>query len=128
MKTPPDNEEHSTFLVEDEEEGGNVAGMQGSGPAGGKEGEEEAGRKRQRPPKGRQTRSSSKFCLINIEGGPRVRRLSGPSPRSIPNSRALAPVETQCGVIAQLGERLNGIQEVVGSIPSGSTNFFKYLA
>jgi hypothetical protein len=26
------------------------------------------------------------------------------------------------GAIAQLGERLNGIQEVVGSIPSGSTN------
>ena len=26
------------------------------------------------------------------------------------------------GPIAQLGERLNGIQEVVGSIPSGSTN------
>jgi hypothetical protein len=25
------------------------------------------------------------------------------------------------GAIAQLGERLNGIQEVVGSIPSGST-------
>jgi hypothetical protein len=26
------------------------------------------------------------------------------------------------GVIAQLGERFNGIEEVVGSIPSGSTN------
>ena len=26
------------------------------------------------------------------------------------------------GVIAQLGERLNGIQEVGGSIPPGSTN------
>jgi hypothetical protein len=25
------------------------------------------------------------------------------------------------GVIAQLGERFNGIEEVVGSIPSGST-------
>jgi hypothetical protein len=25
------------------------------------------------------------------------------------------------GAIAQLGERLNGIQEVVGSIPTGST-------
>jgi hypothetical protein len=30
---------------------------------------------------------------------------------------------TQGGAIAQLGERLNGIQEVVGSIPIGSTNF-----
>ena len=31
---------------------------------------------------------------------------------------------TNCsGAIAQLGERLNGIQEVSGSIPLGSTNF-----
>ena len=28
----------------------------------------------------------------------------------------------QCGVVAQLGERLNGIQEVRGSIPLSSTN------
>ena len=28
------------------------------------------------------------------------------------------------GAIAQLGERLHGMQEVVGSIPSGSTKFF----
>ena len=27
------------------------------------------------------------------------------------------------GVVAQLGERLNGIQEVRGSIPLSSTNF-----
>jgi hypothetical protein len=27
------------------------------------------------------------------------------------------------GAVAQLGERLNGIQEVVGSIPIGSTRF-----
>ena len=26
-----------------------------------------------------------------------------------------------CGAVAQLGERLNGIQEVVGSIPISST-------
>ena len=32
------------------------------------------------------------------------------------------------GAIAQLGERLNGIQEVVGSIPIGSTKFIKGLA
>ena len=34
------------------------------------------------------------------------------------------------GAIAQLGERFNGIEEVVGSIPSGSTKFlneFKLL-
>ena len=29
------------------------------------------------------------------------------------------------GVIAQLGERYNGIVEVVGSIPTGSTSFFR---
>ena len=29
---------------------------------------------------------------------------------------------SQVGAIAQLGERLDGIQEVVGSIPTGSTN------
>jgi hypothetical protein len=31
------------------------------------------------------------------------------------------------GAIAQLGERFNGIEEVVGSIPSGSTNSFNKL-
>ncbi len=30
------------------------------------------------------------------------------------------------GAVAQLGERLNGIQEVVGSIPIGSTNSPRY--
>ena len=29
------------------------------------------------------------------------------------------------GAVAQLGERLNGIQEVVGSIPIGSTKFLR---
>ena len=28
------------------------------------------------------------------------------------------------GAVAQLGERLHGMQEVVGSIPIGSTKFF----
>jgi hypothetical protein len=32
------------------------------------------------------------------------------------------------GAVAQLGERLNGIQEVVGSIPISSTNEFKDLS
>jgi hypothetical protein len=37
--------------------------------------------------------------------------------------RALALVPTrERGAVAQLGERLNGIQEVDGSIPFGSTN------
>ena len=31
------------------------------------------------------------------------------------------------GAIAQLGERLNGIQEVTGSIPVSSTTFFRFL-
>jgi hypothetical protein len=31
------------------------------------------------------------------------------------------------GAIAQLGERLNGIQEVSGSIPLGSTNYINGL-
>jgi hypothetical protein len=30
-------------------------------------------------------------------------------------------MNSQCGVVAQLGERLNGIQEVRGSIPLSST-------
>jgi hypothetical protein len=29
----------------------------------------------------------------------------------------------KCGAIAQLGERLHGMQEVAGSIPAGSTKF-----
>ena len=37
------------------------------------------------------------------------------------NGRASNAVHTDHGVIAQLGERLNGIQEVGGSIPPGST-------
>ena len=32
--------------------------------------------------------------------------------------------ENKCGGIAQLGERLNGIQEVSGSIPLTSTIYF----
>ena len=35
------------------------------------------------------------------------------------------PIPVRNGAIAQLGERLNGIQEVVGSIPIGSTNKIK---
>jgi hypothetical protein len=31
------------------------------------------------------------------------------------------------GAIAQLGERLHGMQEVAGSIPAGSTNFSLYI-
>ncbi len=34
-----------------------------------------------------------------------------------------AKQQEKFGAIAQLGERFNGIEEVVGSIPSGSTKF-----
>ena len=34
-------------------------------------------------------------------------------------------VKVASGAVAQLGERLNGIQEVVGSIPIGSTKILQ---
>jgi hypothetical protein len=37
-------------------------------------------------------------------------------------------LDERFGAIAQLGERFNGIEEVVGSIPSGSTKQIKRLA
>ena len=50
---------------------------------------------------------------------------SRPLPRraavGLPKGRRLL----KSGAIAQLGERFNGIEEVVGSIPSGSTKSFK---
>ena len=54
-----------------------------------------------------------------------ARRLYSAHPSG--TSRCEAPAcpkswREQCGAIAQLGERFNGIEEVVGSIPSGSTN------
>ena len=38
-----------------------------------------------------------------------------------------SPYTRGSGAIAQLGERFNGIEEVVGSIPSSSTNKIIYL-
>lgn len=38
---------------------------------------------------------------------------------------AMIKTASPCGPVAQLGERLNGIQEVRGSSPLGSTKFFK---
>ena len=43
-----------------------------------------------------------------------------------PQTKTLAQL-SENGAIAQLGERFNGIEEVVGSIPSGSTNNNNYL-
>ncbi len=45
---------------------------------------------------------------------------------NLPNSYSLSPLNTvpyNDGAIAQLGERLHGMQEVGGSIPPGSTSF-----
>ena len=41
---------------------------------------------------------------------------------------SIRAASSQPGAVAQLGERYNGIVEVVGSIPSGSTSFNKGLA
>jgi hypothetical protein len=41
----------------------------------------------------------------------------------IGKSLAIIPLLPARGAIAQLGERLHGMQEVGGSIPPGSTNF-----
>jgi hypothetical protein len=49
-------------------------------------------------------------------GAPASRKIDTPSP-PLYNPRP-------CGAVAQLGERLNGIQEVEGSTPFGSTNSF----
>ena len=50
--------------------------------------------------------------------------------KSLHGAHAYQLVETNCGGIAQLGERLLCKQEVIGSIPFASTNdifFEKYL-
>ena len=53
-------------------------------------------------------------------------RARGPGAAKKASKRALVGYNARpCrGAIAQLGERLHGMQEVVGSIPIGSTNFF----
>jgi hypothetical protein len=45
-----------------------------------------------------------------------------PSPGGLPSADAYGNYAPPLGAIAQLGERLNGIQEVGGSIPPGSTS------
>jgi hypothetical protein len=53
-----------------------------------------------------------------------VRSAEWPQPNSLANAGSAARAGTfaMAGVIAQLGERFNGIEEVGGSIPPGSTN------
>jgi hypothetical protein len=59
-----------------------------------------------------------KIGLVAAEGlGLYRRRATDPALRPKRSRRA----ELEIGAIAQLGERFNGIEEVVGSIPSGST-------
>ena len=58
-----------------------------------------------------------------LAGGRGERRLSSYARRPCRLTPS-SPTEynpRSCGAVAQLGERLNGIQEVVGSIPIGST-------
>jgi hypothetical protein len=50
-----------------------------------------------------------------------------PRCRTIPNVGIPHVGRQTRGAIAQLGERYNGIVEVTGSIPVGSTNHFKGL-
>ncbi len=52
---------------------------------------------------------------------PQDRRRPG---RFLPPARACYPAASSRGAVAQLGERLNGIQEVDGSIPFSSTRTF----
>ena len=47
--------------------------------------------------------------------------------RNFEQGETLAASAIKVGAVAQLGERLNGIQEVVGSIPISSTNHLNYL-
>jgi hypothetical protein len=56
--------------------------------------------------------------LVKREGLRLYRRPREPIGAS---SQAKPPAHDANGAIAQLGERFNGIEEVVGSIPSGST-------
>jgi hypothetical protein len=48
--------------------------------------------------------------------------------QTIDTHPAVCYKDRPCGAVAQLGERLNGIQEVVGSIPIGSTKEDKELS
>ncbi len=62
-----------------------------------------------------------------------MRRVETAISQSVKSSLTNDPVTashaaTRDGAIAQLGERLHGMQEVSGSIPLGSTKFFAEAA
>jgi hypothetical protein len=71
--------------------------------------------------------------LVGVQGGDCVARsdfFACVFPVATYNTAIPSPTPNSartCGAVAQLGERLNGIQEVVGSIPSGSTIYFNDL-
>ncbi len=68
-------------------------------------------------------RATATPVLVRRSIAPAVRRRAGGGPRVCPLPRIrLRSASNSEGAVAQLGERLNGIQEVGGSIPLGSTN------
>ena len=66
-----------------------------------------------------------------LDHGPCGRRKFAVIPPPSESKARFAPIGArrflEIGAIAQLGERFNGIEEVVGSIPSGSTNIINDL-
>jgi hypothetical protein len=64
------------------------------------------------------------FSRMGLVAGKGLRLYRPPAQTSRPcPNRGCQRDELENGAIAQLGERFNGIEEVVGSIPSGSTIF-----
>ncbi len=62
---------------------------------------------------------AANFFLVHHDGKPLVRDGAAQFPNRTPIGRVQAARD---GAVAQLGERVNGIHEVRGSIPLGSTN------
>ena len=109
--------------VEDDETGRRHLPRRGGGGRGRRQ---LADRRRNRAGRGALTNGSGKKyrrgpCRPGPEAaiGPARRQDFRPQPEDDGEKR---------GAIAQLGERFNGIEEVVGSIPSGSTNQFTFFA
>jgi hypothetical protein len=76
-------------------------------------------------------RKSADVLLVMHGGYSYSRTFAAPGPEAIAWrmwNLGHARIFGTAGVIAQLGERFNGIEEVGGSIPPGSTNKTKCLA
>ena len=82
-----------------------------------------AGEQQMNPERTRRVSANSALKAENQESSVtcRVTEFSG-------RSGHLPPFLPACGAVAQLGERLNGIQEVEGSTPFGSTFPSHHLA